>query len=817
MAAVLIGLATAAASAQTPTRPPTPPPGPPSGPPVGPPNNPSRPLGSTLTVDAIGMLPSNGSLYSLLDSAIPEVVGDLVDSGGLTTGAAGRLGAHGSTWTQTTYRLGSADITSPIGGAPLLVPGTSAWERVEVATGALPITVNSPGLAILMTPRRPSAMWTRTLEIGGAPAFLRAGSAEMNPPPIVRLNTWLSGDLLLSGPIIPNRLGLTLTSTWTRSSRFDRGATGPVDSSLGSLFTNFVYTPTSNDEVRAVVWGQQTTSPRENRLVFGEPQATARNSGAHGQVEWSRNMSGGMTLSSFFGYTGRNHLPDGIVSRTATVERLRDGPVPQIIYPGEGSDRSWSYGASLRPSASRLGGVFHSWRVGVEGGGATARSQPTFSGRVGETIDGLPARIWDFGGAGISRWQSTSIAAYASDSIQLLPHVTLDAGVRFEAITGTAEGGTTGISWRNFLPRAGVRWAVTEGGTIASYINYGRYGYRLPLGVLAYGDVSAPVANVFRWTGGSVTDPTSPGPVVSRVGPGTGGDPTFSAIDPGLKRPFMDELTVGIELRPASTARLRIAALGRHEQQLIGVLDVGAPVSAYSVITIPDPGVDLVSSSDDQLLPVYNRLPSTFGKNRYLLTNPTNDPATFIGAEATFDFRVRRVFMQGGFSAGRSYGLSANRGFLATENDQGLLGELFTNPNAGTYAKGRLFTERGYTAKLVTMYRSEKDLSLGVTSRYQDGQHFARLVIVQDLNQGTEAVRAFPNGKTRFTFTATLDARLEKGFPIGGHRVGAFIEGYNLLNWAKEIEEFPVTGSSPRLTAAVQPPRAMHVGLRVDF
>ena len=106
---------------------------------------------------------------------------------------------------------------------------------------------------------------------------------------------------------------------------------------------------------------------------------------------------------------------------------------------------------------------------------------------------------------------------------------------------------------------------------------------------------------------------------------------------------------------------------------------------------------------------------------------------------------------------------------------------------------------------------------MGVTARYQDGQHFARLVVVQNLNQGAEAVRAFPNGKTRFTYTMTVDVRLQKVFRIGAHHVVAFADAYNLLDNAKEIEEFPVTGPKSRLTAAVQPPRAIHTGLRLTF
>jgi hypothetical protein len=90
-------------------------------------------------------------------------------------------------------------------------------------------------------------------------------------------------------------------------------------------------------------------------------------------------------------------------------------------------------------------------------------------------------------------------------------------------------------------------------------------------------------------------------------------------------------------------------------------------------------------------------------------------------------------------------------------------------------------------------------------------------VVVPNLNQGPEIVRAFRTGRTRFTFTATLDARLQKGFAVGSNRLAIVLDGYNLLNTQIEIEEFQVGGPLSRTTTAVQPPRALHAGLRLSF
>jgi hypothetical protein len=43
------------------------------------------------------------------------------------------------------------------------------------------------------------------------------------------------------------------------------------------------------------------------------------------------------------------------------------------------------------------------------------------------------------------------------------------------------------------------------------------------------------------------------------------------------------------------------------------------------------------------------------------------------------------------------------------------------------------------------------------------------------------------------------------------------IDAYNLLNTRTEIEEFSVTGPLSRTISAVQPPRSLHIGLKLPF
>jgi hypothetical protein len=176
-----------------------------------------------------------------------------------------------------------------------------------------------------------------------------------------------------------------------------------------------------------------------------------------------------------------------------------------------------------------------------------------------------------------------------------------------------------------------------------------------------------------------------------------------------------------------------------------------------------------------------------------------------------------RWYMLIGGSAQRSDGYSGNRGFHLNENDIGVLGELFENPNAMTRARGRVFFERGYVAKWSGGFVTSNDLHVGAVARYQDGQHFSRMVIVPDLDQGPEAVQAYTRGHSRFTFTFTLDARVEKGFRLGRRRAALVAEAFNLANHGLEVEEDQVVTRSFRATTAVQPPRAIRLGLHFEF
>jgi hypothetical protein len=369
------------------------------------------------------------------------------------------------------------------------------------------------------------------------------------------------------------------------------------------------------------------------------------------------------------------------------------------------------------------------------------------------------------------------------------------------------------------MPRGGIRWTLPGGWQTSLFATYSRSAYRLPLDLLAVGDPAAPTAEIFRWTNTAtpLTAATVLGPVIARVGPGTGGDVTFSRIDNQLRRPIADEVILGIDVQPTDALLMRIAGTVRRERDLLRISDVGAPASAYSSFPIADTGPDVFTSADDRDVPVYARLPATFGADRYLLENRSDGDASVRGVEVSARLTTPRVILFAGATASIARAPAASLGYGPLENDQSIVSDLFVTPNRETFERGRPFNDRAYTMKVAAIGRLPGQVHVGIVARYQDGQPFARVVVAPDLPQGAEAVRAFPNGDLRFVYIGTLDARLQKRVEFNGWAVSALVDGYNLAKLSNGVEERAAAAPNVRIPTAVQPPRVFQAGFAVTF
>lgn len=753
---------------------------------------------------ALGALPSSPDVWSLVDAAAPVTFSDRLDSGGVASGEPARLGSHASSWTQTTVRDGTIDVTDPLlGGTPLLYPAIDALGAVTITTAAAPVGVLTPGPVVTLMPVLPGTRWHATATAALAPS---RSPGRALPPPIDTLTSWNRAGIVAGGPL-GARAGLTIAASRLRSTHSERDEQAGLPGNVDSLSAGAILTPAAAQRVGLHAGLQRTRTAFEDRARLRDRSAASRKRFVQARVEWDGGNSAPWWIDA-----GVASMRDNVASSSdvnGSIERLRDGPVPSLTWHAPGSRDRWTLRAGAAPRAAR--DHRHDLRAGVEVSGSRAALTPFGIGPIGERVDGIPARAWLYTGQGWSA-ATTGVAAYASDRYEPAARLTIDAGARLDVLHGAAA--PASLTWTTISPRVRARW--TAAARMSAFGAYSRYQDALPLVDLAFGAGAAPQADVYRWTdpdGDGFVQPAELGVLIARAGPGSAGG--RSSIDPRLARPYVDEFVAGVDLRLAGAWDVRFAGISRRERRLLAVTDSAA---AYDVRFVPDPGLDLGSPVDDQQLPIYARAPRTFGQDRYELTNPRGLEAGFDGFELTVDGAIgRRLRMRAGGTATRSHGSAASRGFLASENDQGLPGELFVDPNAATYADGRLFFERGYSAKWSASYAGPRGLRAAAVARYQDGQNFARLVIVGDLPQGPEAIRAYPNGDSRFTYTLTVDARLAQAWRIGRVRVTALLDVNNLLDTANEVEEDVVSGPAFRTPTARQPPRVVRAGLRIAY
>ena len=753
-------------------------------------------LGSTLNADLLRDLPTSNSPFAVLETIHVESISDRFSSGGLNVATAPRFGAFLNSWTQTQFRIGDITVTDPrAGGTPLLLPILPLWERITTVMGAMGVGENAPGLSMTLEPRRPGTRWFRAFEgSASGPSLVSDGLGPV--PAVDRVRQWQDGSALISGPV-SDRLGLVAAGSWRGLSHVPAQNTTVPNASatidrVASGFAHLVFAATPRDEVRALGWAQRVST------------AAFTDTAVHVQSTWERRDPAQMAWRVFGGYTERSRTAP--VTSTLVVDSLESDPVSDLIDAGAGTAQRWVLGARVAPPATRPLPT-----VGVDLEGAAVRGRPTGLERIGELVDGVPARLWTLhAGSGTDARHLTTFAVYGNEHVSS-SRLTLDAGVRFEAATGAADLSARGIHWTTWLPSTRLRWHVADTAGVALVASYRRSAYQLPLNVLAIGDPAAPVADVSVWNGSST------GPLIARVGPGTGGDATFTEIDPNLRRPTTDELVLAIESRPTRWLQLQLSRITKREQPLLGFVNTGLSSSAYTALEVLDPSWVPGNVFGRPQLTVYNRPPASYGRDRYLLTNQAGDPARSWGVEASVRASTDRFTILFGGTLTEAYGPAAAVGFLPTENDQDVLGNLFVDPNAATEARGQLFPDRSHTIKLAGIYQFPWQIRLGAIARYQDGQPFARLVVVPGLTQGPTAVRSYTNGGSAFTYTGTLDVRVQKVFSAGLSQVAAVVDLYNLPNLGNEVTEHVVSGTSFRTPTALQPPRTAVVGVRVTF
>jgi hypothetical protein len=224
-------------------------------------------------------------------------------------------------------------------------------------------------------------------------------------------------------------------------------------------------------------------------------------------------------------------------------------------------------------------------------------------------------------------------------------------------------------------------------------------------------------------------------------------------------------------------------------------------------------------------LVVYEQNPDTFGQDRFLLTNPPGLRMLYEGLIAEVSARLKYATVHASFTAEKSFG-PTNPGNGPLENDAGIIGSLYQDPNTLINSTGRDFFDRGYLGKIQTSSHLPArlgGLELSNIVNYLDGLVFARNLLITGLAQGpfiqAATLRGSPEGGNRAEYVLNWNLRLSRTFHLSRGEIGFSTDLLNVVNAGNRVQESDISGPdfNSRLPIAIQVPRFVRFGLQYNF
>jgi len=799
---------------------------------------------SRTLIDAfqVQSMPSANNVWSLIENQDLSATTNRIDVGGVWASWPALWSSRGSvSWTQSSYLLNGLEASDPYDtGTPLFYPDIEALESVSHSNGRHPIDRLSPGGALDFVPKQGTADYH-----GAVSAFFTAPGMTSDSIPSrlqeeglserTRLKSLGNTSVQFSGPVVPRRLLVFASFSHLNLTRnvadFDPDDKGTVSSALLNL------TYVSGRSSLHVLWTGQ---------VVHHPTAGAERRVPYSATLNQKNLYNVLQLIWRTRFTPEHSFEVAAAFNKGNVHsRFQDGvtvPHGEEVFQKIPSGAAALAGREdrttviLRGKGQLLLGSLSRLHQRIDYGfsltAADSSSENETLGNIHLHYQGEePFEIVRFNTPIRHKEKSFDIHIFAEDRLTFRNLASFSFGLHLVSTRGWAprvgappenaspaktEGGK--INWLHVAPRLSFSMPLLSDRSLILRVSAARYYFHLPLQYLSYGNPQAVGGLVYPWTDlnqDGQSQPGEEGELWRREGP------LYAEIDPGLKRPYTDEFCVSFTKVFRGGLYLTLAGFYRETRDLVETLNIGVPLTAYSPIEIYDPGDDAIPGNHDDLyLTVYNQDKETLGDDFFLLSNPDSGSRVnrYRGLDLTLvkKFGATVLFFAG--TATEAIGTSSP-GNTEYENDDGVIGTLYDNPNAFLFAKGRLRFDRAYTARLGLSFPLPLGFRLAGLAKYYDGQPFSRKIIVTGFNQGPFYVQAFPRAVARYEFNMTVDLRLEKAVAVGKNRARIFLDAYNIFNWAMATEENEWTGPefTLRYAAEVQSPRVIRVGIRYEF
>lgn len=797
----------------------------------------------------LDLYPGPYSVAGILLGEEPSIVAQPLDFTGMGNTRLPLVSQRAFSWTGSEYRLQGIDATDSYQpGRPAILPDTEALDEVTVRSGG----GRGFGTEINLFPRQAGNAWHGQLTSTNTGAPL----ASSNLPGLVTRGTiqqaeqyhWFTRDhLQISGPL-SQRADAYFSGTGQWASQTIPIALPGEDQNSRLLFGNVGgrVQLTSKDQLDLLVSGS-----RIDLSDWGEP------AGLEALTGW-RMMPAYVSMYGFGGLPEEDHLDFIQAGWTRQAPVLGRPGVIQVRYgysiahldthsttnpDKQGSTELLGGSVSGAPPLSNLAvrarqsiaGAFQPGdlqraslihRIVIGSNWARSNSENRFNSPSDRNListAGIPAFVVQLNTPSTSRARIQSFAPYVRDRVALAPWFSLDLGVLGNVSRAELPGRASVIDWNSASPHIGVAIAAPGLPRLMFRGSYTRAYAPLAGRYLDFANPQSLSGLVFQWTDlnrDGVFQSDEQGVLLRRFGG------AYSTISPSLRRPYADQFEAGASLSLPFRISATIQMFRRDEKDRIATLNVGVPPQAYQPRMVPDPGPDSIPATfDDGQLVVYEQDPATFGQDRFLLTNPPGLRMLYEGLVAEVSAQLKYATVHASFTAEKSFG-PTNPGNGPLENDAGIVGSLYQDPNTLINSTGRDFFDRGYVGKVQTSSRLPArlgGLELSNIVDYLDGLVFARNLLITGLAQGpflqAATLRGSPEGGNRAEYVLNWNLRLSRAFRLNRREISFAADLLNVTNSGNRVQESDISGTAfnARLPIAIQVPRFLRLSIRYNF
>lgn len=407
--------------------------------------------------------------------------------------------------------------------------------------------------------------------------------------------------------------------------------------------------------------------------------------------------------------------------------------------------------------------------------------------------------------------------------------LTLNIGGRWDKYVGTlpeqsAPGGTFGtprtvteqevINQNIFVWRLGGSYDVTGNGQTALKASYSRYGQQVGIDRVTTVNPLSIGQRDCTWT-----DPNGDGrfqasELAANACPGFSGGLNTRYAD-GVKWPYSDEVTAGIETQLPGAIRFGAMYYLRTNRDTIGQRNLGQPTSAYTPFTVqvPNGPGGTLANPKPTTVTVYNVAAAVNSAVDNVRDNQEYLDTTYHGLEFTATKRLSRNWqMQAGYTVGR------NRGGVTNGTD-------LNDPNV-TQPEGIIGNDSVHAFRLSGSYTAPWDINIAGSMIANGGYPFQSTFVVTraaaaaqgvTLTRASQTVVLSERGKERFGAVRMFDVRLSKTFRFGPRSISPQVDFFNITNIDQTVSQTNAVGSSYLFPSEIIAPRIIRVGLAINF